>query len=444
MRLRLVLIAAGLAAASIPPQSSNSWDVTFTDVAERAGLVHPSIYGGVDRKRFIIETNGSGTAFVDYDNDGWVDLFVLSGTRLAPCTRIDSTDDRDRAPSRLSRNPRDGTFKAVTLAAGPSKLGWAYRVFAVITTTAATSISSSPTTAPTCCITISERTLRRRDITGGRRRAGFDGALAAFVDHDRDGRLDLFVANYLKFDLPTASEPGPESIARGRASPSTADRKVYRPIPTFSITTGGADSRRVIVIGHRRVKGSVCDDRARRGFRRGWLDGHLRCLGSTAAILYRNNHDGVYRHRDPERCGVRENGNPQAGMGVAAGDFDGDRRLICSRHTSPTTSLRFTAMLETCCSKTSRRAWSPAVTSSMEPECQTGSRRPSDIVYVTGNVYPEVERACRSIPIGVARDRRNTARDTGRVSRTLRRSWRGATAAFEPRRAFGDFARRRY
>ena len=61
--------------------------VQFTDVAERAGLTHPSIYGGLDRKRFIIETNGAGVALVDYDRDGWLDALVLSGTRCRTAQR---------------------------------------------------------------------------------------------------------------------------------------------------------------------------------------------------------------------------------------------------------------------------------------------------------------------------------------------------------------------
>ena len=81
MRLPLILVAASLAAASAPQQTAERWPVAFTDIGARAGLVHPSIYGGVDRKRFIIEANGCGTGFVDYDNDGWIDALVLNGMR---------------------------------------------------------------------------------------------------------------------------------------------------------------------------------------------------------------------------------------------------------------------------------------------------------------------------------------------------------------------------
>jgi len=69
-----------------PATIGQEFPVSFTDVAGVAGLSDPTIYGDIDRKRFIIETNGCGVAFVDYDNDGWVDLFTLSGTRLTGIT----------------------------------------------------------------------------------------------------------------------------------------------------------------------------------------------------------------------------------------------------------------------------------------------------------------------------------------------------------------------
>src|SRR5262249_39325530 len=55
---------------------------TFTDIASSAGLTDPIFYGGLDQKKYIIETNGCGVAFLDYDNDGWMDIFLLNGTRL--------------------------------------------------------------------------------------------------------------------------------------------------------------------------------------------------------------------------------------------------------------------------------------------------------------------------------------------------------------------------
>src|SRR5260370_764653 len=86
---RALATVALLALPVLGSGGDDPWPVTFLDVAERAGLREPSIYGGLDRKRFIIETNGAGVALVDVDNDGWVDALVLSGTRLREGTRED-------------------------------------------------------------------------------------------------------------------------------------------------------------------------------------------------------------------------------------------------------------------------------------------------------------------------------------------------------------------
>ena len=92
----------------------------FTDVAGEAGLNMPVIYGEVDYKDYILETVGSGAAFFDYDNDGWIDIFLLSGTR------------RKNAPpgaiNRLYRNNRDGAFRDVTADSGLGRSGWASSV----------------------------------------------------------------------------------------------------------------------------------------------------------------------------------------------------------------------------------------------------------------------------------------------------------------------------
>jgi len=61
---------------------ANGFNVSFTDVTKEAGLVEPIVYGCIDKKRYIIETNGCGVAFADFDNDGWVDILTLTGSRL--------------------------------------------------------------------------------------------------------------------------------------------------------------------------------------------------------------------------------------------------------------------------------------------------------------------------------------------------------------------------
>src|ERR1035437_4508882 len=109
-----------LKAAPRKARSGKPFLASFSDVALQAGLVHPVIYGGVDRKRVILETMGCGVAFIDYDNDGWQDIFILSGTRIEGGTP-DSTN-------RLYKNNRDGTFTDVTKQAGLFRTGWACSV----------------------------------------------------------------------------------------------------------------------------------------------------------------------------------------------------------------------------------------------------------------------------------------------------------------------------
>src|SRR3979409_929587 len=110
-----LLAARGAGARGAAPPDASQWPVTLVDVAERAGLREPTIYGGVDRKRFIIETNGAGVAFLDYDNDGWIDAPVLNAPRLKDGTRENETYPPGKMPlSRLYRNNRDGTFSDVT------------------------------------------------------------------------------------------------------------------------------------------------------------------------------------------------------------------------------------------------------------------------------------------------------------------------------------------
>src|SRR4051812_6067495 len=89
----------------------------FTDVAAQAGLTFPVIYGGLKHKNYIIETVGCGVAFLDFDNDGWLDIFVLCGMRMDEAV----TDSSNR----LYKNNRDGTFTDVTEKAGLMRSGWA-------------------------------------------------------------------------------------------------------------------------------------------------------------------------------------------------------------------------------------------------------------------------------------------------------------------------------
>jgi hypothetical protein len=97
-----------------PPSS-----VQFLDVARESGLNVPNVWGGADHKRYIIEAKGSGLAFFDYDNDGWLDIYLTNGTRLGEKWAS------GKAPiSQLFENNRDGTFSNVTEKSGLAQTGW--------------------------------------------------------------------------------------------------------------------------------------------------------------------------------------------------------------------------------------------------------------------------------------------------------------------------------
>lgn len=113
-----------LQAETKPPTQPSP--VQFIDIADKAGLTTPNVWGGVDRKHIIIETKGSGIAFFDYDNDGWLDIYLTNGSRL------DAHWPAGQAPTtHLYRNNRDGTFTDVSTASGTSDPEHRYALTAV-------------------------------------------------------------------------------------------------------------------------------------------------------------------------------------------------------------------------------------------------------------------------------------------------------------------------
>ncbi len=119
-----IVRSQGVATRNVRPQprgnpSGKPFDAYFTDIGKQAGLSHPVVYGTDDKKSYIIEAVGCGAAFIDYDNDGWMDVLVLSGRRL---------DSEAGASNRLYKNNRDGTFTDVTKEAGLFRGGWASAV----------------------------------------------------------------------------------------------------------------------------------------------------------------------------------------------------------------------------------------------------------------------------------------------------------------------------
>jgi len=425
------------------------WPVTFVDVAARAGLREPSIYGGVDRKRFIIETNGAGVAFFDYDNDGWVDALVLNGLRLKDGTREPETYAPGAAPtSHLYRNNRDGTFTDVTARAGLRASGWASSVCAgdydndgwldlFITYYGKNALYRNRGDG------------RFEDVTA---RAGFPtdgirwGSGCTFIDYDRDGRADLFVANYLRFDLRAAAEVGngPNCVWKGvpvNCGPKglpTDTNLLFHNNGDGTFSDVSSSSRIANVTGRYAMTATAADFDGD-----GWADIYVAC-DSTAAILYHNNHDGTFTDTGVESgVAYSENGMQQAGMGIAVADYNRDGLLdLLKTHFADDVPALYRGLGKGLYEDVAMPAGLGAQNRNVEwgagmPDLDNDGR--PDLMYVTGNVYPEVEAILKQYPHRGPRIVFRNVDDT-RFEDVTERSGPGATSPHSSRgAAFGDF-----
>ena len=171
----------------------------FVDGTRAAGLERASTIGGED-KRYIVEANGCGAAFFDYDNDGQLDLYVVDGATFA------SYRARSGPGNALYRNRGDGTFAAVEGAAGAADRGWGVGV-AVGDVDNDGHRDLYVTNYGPNLLYQNRQGAAFADITAG---AGVGGgeysASAAFFDYDNDGDLDLYVVNYVVFDIESVPE----------------------------------------------------------------------------------------------------------------------------------------------------------------------------------------------------------------------------------------------
>jgi hypothetical protein len=298
--------------------------VQFVDVAREAGLNVPNVWGGVDHKRYIIEAKGSGLAFFDYDNDGWLDIYLTNGTRL------DEKWAPGKSPtSQLFKNNRDGTFTNVTEKSGLARTGWQTGV-------CVGDYDNDSWDDLFCCFWGHNILFHNNgdgtfsDVTS---KAGLYneqvrwGAGCTFLDYDRDGSLDLFVCNYVKFDLAQAAASsgaascqwkgipvmcGPRGLTGdtnllyhnngdGTFTDVTEKAGILKPGPRFSITAVSYD---------------FDND--------GWPDIYV-AVDSEPSMLFHNNHDGTFTDIGViAGCAYSEAGHEQAGMGVAVADYDCD------------------------------------------------------------------------------------------------------------------------
>jgi len=298
--------------------------VQFVDVAREAGLNVPNVWGDVDRKRYILEAKGSGIAFFDYDQDGWLDIYLTNGTRLG------QSWPEGRAPtSQLYKNNRDGTFSNVTEKSGLARTGWQTGV-------AVGDYDNDGWDDLFCCFwghNILFHNNGDGTFTDVTRKSGlYDpevrwGAGATFLDYDRDGRLDLFVCNYIRLD--PRETPGPHD-------PPVCQ---WKGIPVMCGPRGLPGDTNVLF--HNNGDGTFTDVSEKAGILKpgprysitavsydfdndGWPDIYV-AVDSQASILFHNNHDGTFTDiAAMAGCAYSENGHEQAGMGVGVGDYDCD------------------------------------------------------------------------------------------------------------------------
>ena len=306
------------------PQKESTAIANFVDVAAKSGLTMMNVFGGTDTKKYIIETTGTGVAIFDYDNDGWLDLFIVNGTTL------EGFPAGKGPTNHLYRNNHDGTFTDVTVKAGLAATGWGQGVC----------IGDYNNDGwEDIYVTYYGKNLLYRNQSGAfedvSQTAGVSGSGkawgtgCAFVDYDRDGKLDLMIANYVDFDLSKAPTPGerPSCIWKGvpvmcgpRGLPGAKNILYHnRGDGTFEDVTSKAHIDQTD--GHYAFSVSTLDFDDD-----GWPDIYVAC-DSTASILYHNNRDGTFTDVGVTAgAAFNEDGREQAGMGSTIADFNGDGR----------------------------------------------------------------------------------------------------------------------
>ena len=306
-----------------PSFSSSELGYSFSDVATSAGLKARNYFGGETRKKYILETTGCGVAFFDYDNDGWLDIFVVNGSRL------EGFPEGKEPTNHLYHNNRDGTFTDVTQKAGLLKHGWGQGV--------CVGDYDNDGFEDLFVTYWGQNILYRNNgdgtFTDVTRKAGLAtssrrwGTGCAFLDYDRDGYLDLFVSNYLVFDPKTAPDPGTNPYCQYRGLAVNCGPRglqgesnlLYRNNGDGTFTDVSVKSGVNLPSGYYGLGVLVADfDND------GWPDVYV-ATDTTPSILFRNNRDGTFTDVAVlAGCAYDENGKAQGGMGVVAADYDRD------------------------------------------------------------------------------------------------------------------------
>ena len=298
--------------------------VQFVDVAREAGLITPNVWGGVDRKNYIVETKGSGIAFFDYDQDGWIDIYLTNGSRL------NTTWPPGQAPTtKLYHNNRDGTFTDVTAKSGLGRTGWQTGV--------CVGDFDNDGWDDLFCTFWGHNILFHNNgdgtFTDVTKKAGLWkdevrwGSGCTWLDYDRDGFLDLFVANYIAFDISRVPAPGQTAYCQYKGKPGMCGP---RGLPG-----------ELNILYHNNGDGTFTDVSAKAGILKpgprysitavsydfdndGWPDIYV-AVDSEPSILFHNNHNGTFSDiAVMAGCAYSQEAIEQAGMGLGVADYDCD------------------------------------------------------------------------------------------------------------------------
>jgi hypothetical protein len=383
-RLSLTSAAAG-----------ESSGVTFVDIAREAGLKSPNVWGGVDRKKYIVEVKGSGVAFFDYDNDGWTDIYLSNGVRFE-----ESYPPGNAPIQHLYRNNRNGTFTDVTAKAGLVRTGWGTGVCVgdydndgwddLFCSYWGHNILWHNNSDGTFTDVIPKAGLREERVRWG--------TGSTFLDYDRDGFLDLFVSNYIELDISKVPAPGQAGYCQWKGIPVLcgphglpAGTNILYHNNGNGTFTEVSQKAGILKPGPRYSITSVSSDFDNDG----WPDIYV-AVDSMPSILFHNNHDGTFSDIGAlAGCAYNEDGQEQAGMGVGVGDYNSDGwfdifktnfsddtpNLYRNNGDGNFTDVTFVSGLGV---HTQYVCWGAGF---MDYDNDSWT----DIFHVTGHVYPEIE-----------------------------------------------------
>ncbi len=325
-RTRSFFAAQGVASGGLGPGTEPQGGPSvadFVDIAAEAGLTAETIIGSTKSKEFILETTGGGVALFDYDNDGWLDVFLVNGSRL------EGFKPGSEPTNHLFRNNRDGTFTDVTDKAGLVHHGWGQGACVGDYD----GDGNSDLFVTYCGHNILYHNNGDGTFTDITRKSGLWTSEnqwstgAAFLDYDRDGRLDLFVLHYVAYEdaIRYSHGRGQNCTWRGlqvmcgprglRGTPNT----LYRNNGDGTFTDMSKEAGILKAGYHYGFTPLVLDyDND------GWPDIYV-ANDSSSSLLFHNNRDGTFSEVGV-LAGVayNEDGREQAGMGVSAGDYDND------------------------------------------------------------------------------------------------------------------------